>query len=61
LPECARMRASAAPQGRRCWVASNSRPVSGSLLKVESGLFAALFVDARTFVQKASSKINFSR
>jgi hypothetical protein len=51
----------AAPQGRRCRAASNSCPDSGSTLKVQSGLFAALFVDARTFVQKESSEINFSR
>jgi hypothetical protein len=61
LPWCARMRAAAAPQDRRCRAASNSCPDSGSILKVESGLFAALFVDARTFVQKSSSGINFFR
>ena len=55
------MRSEAAPHDRRLRSASYRGPVSGPILKVESGLFAALFVDARTFVQKSSSGINLFR
>ena len=55
-----KMRAEVALQDRRSGAASYRGPYSGLSLKVESGLFPALFMHARTFVQKHPRVINLS-